>query len=141
MPGKEPEATARGTREPESWRNALSKPFFRGARHVTRARAIRDAFAGVNVAAMSMPQALGYARIAGAPVVTGLYTLLLPLVSVQAPMAAHQHLRGLFERSRALWRLLNRLGGLTGRHATRHVIHLRPSPRASPAAFSFLSQS
>jgi len=33
---------------------------------------------------MSIPQALGYARIAGAPVVTGLYTLLLPLVAFAA---------------------------------------------------------
>ena len=30
---------------------------------------------------MNVPQALGYTRIAGTPVVTGLYTLLLPLVA------------------------------------------------------------
>lgn len=30
---------------------------------------------------MNIPQALGYARIAGAPVITGLYTLLLPIVA------------------------------------------------------------
>src|SRR5437773_2323729 len=30
---------------------------------------------------MNIPQVLGYARIAGAPIVTGLYTLLLPLVA------------------------------------------------------------
>ena len=30
---------------------------------------------------MNIPQALGYTRIAGTPVVTGLYTLLLPLVA------------------------------------------------------------
>jgi MFS superfamily sulfate permease-like transporter len=29
---------------------------------------------------MDIPQVLGYARIAGAPLVTGLYTVLLPLV-------------------------------------------------------------
>src|SRR5580658_1418069 len=54
---------------------------FRGARPVHRAGAVRDALAGVGLAATSVPQALGYARIAGAPVVTGLYTLLLPLVA------------------------------------------------------------
>jgi sulfate permease, SulP family len=33
---------------------------------------------------MNVPQALGYARIAGMPVVTGLCTLLLPLVAFAA---------------------------------------------------------
>jgi MFS superfamily sulfate permease-like transporter len=54
---------------------------FRGLRPFTRSGAIRDSLAGFSLAAMSVPQALGYARIAGAPVVTGLYTLLLPLVA------------------------------------------------------------
>ena len=36
------------------------------------------------LAAMNVPQALGYARIAGMPVVTGLCTLLLPLVAFAA---------------------------------------------------------
>ena len=33
---------------------------------------------------MNIPQALGYTRIAGTPVVTGFYTLLLPLVAFAA---------------------------------------------------------
>src|SRR5215467_14636414 len=53
---------------------------FRGIRPVSRAGVLRDALAGLTLAAMSIPQALGYTRIAGMPVVTGLYTLLLPLV-------------------------------------------------------------
>ncbi len=40
---------------------------------------LRDARAGITLAAMNIPQVLGYTRIAGMPVVTGLYTLLLPL--------------------------------------------------------------
>jgi sulfate permease, SulP family len=47
---------------------------------VSRAGAVRDAVAGFTLAAMNIPQALGYTKIAGTPVVTGLYTLLLPLV-------------------------------------------------------------
>ena len=43
-----------------------------------------DALAGVELAAMSMPQSLGYASIARMPAVTGLYTLLLPLVGFAA---------------------------------------------------------
>src|SRR5271169_3372057 len=57
---------------------------FGGIRPVTRAGALRDALAGITLAAMNVPQALGYARIAGMPVVTGLYTLLLPLVAFAA---------------------------------------------------------
>lgn len=38
-----------------------------------------SATAGLELAAMSMPQSLGYAAIAGMPAVTGLYTLLLPI--------------------------------------------------------------
>ncbi|GHE53602.1 SulP family inorganic anion transporter [Camelimonas fluminis] len=42
--------------------------------------ALRDVMAGVSLASMNAPQVLGYTRIAGTPVVTGLYTVLLPLV-------------------------------------------------------------
>ncbi|MGB7352958.1 MAG: SulP family inorganic anion transporter [Acidobacteriaceae bacterium] len=52
-----------------------------GIRPIRRDQALRDVGAGVGLAAMNIPQALGYARIAGMPVVTGLYTLLLPLVA------------------------------------------------------------
>ncbi len=54
---------------------------FRGIRPFNRSGAIRDALAGFQLAAMNIPQALGYTKIAGMPVVTGFYTLLLPLVA------------------------------------------------------------
>jgi high affinity sulfate transporter 1 len=54
---------------------------FQGIKPVKRAGAVRDALAGVVFAAMDIPQALGYTRIAGMPVVTGLYGLLLPLLA------------------------------------------------------------
>src|SRR5499426_1607870 len=57
---------------------------FQGIGPVSRAGAVRDAVAGFTLAAMNIPQALGYTRIAGTPVVTGLYTLLLPLVAFAA---------------------------------------------------------
>src|ERR1700730_13566182 len=44
----------------------------------------RDGLAGVTLASMNVPQVLGYTRIAGMPVVTGLYTVLLPLVGFAA---------------------------------------------------------
>lgn len=54
---------------------------FQAIKPVTRAGTVRDAFAGFQLAAMNIPQALGYTRIAGMPVVTGFYTLLLPLLA------------------------------------------------------------
>jgi len=45
---------------------------------------VRDTLAGITLAAMNVPQALGSARLAGMPVVTGLYTLLLPLTAFAA---------------------------------------------------------
>src|SRR5690242_9940972 len=42
---------------------------------------VRDLLAGLTLASMNVPQLLGYARIAGMPLVTGLYTaLLVPIV-------------------------------------------------------------
>ena len=54
---------------------------FQGLKPVTRRGALRDALAGIQLAAMNIPQALGYTRIAGMPVVTGFYTLLLPILA------------------------------------------------------------
>jgi sulfate permease, SulP family len=54
---------------------------FEGIRPVTAAGTVRDALAGLTLAAMNVPQALGYTKIAGTPVVTGLYTLLLPPIA------------------------------------------------------------
>ena len=54
---------------------------FGAIRPLGRRQALRDALAGATLASMNVPQVLGYARIAGAPIVAGLYTLLLPLVA------------------------------------------------------------
>jgi SulP family sulfate permease len=56
-----------------------------------RAAAARDALAGVQLASMDIPQVLGYARIAGMPAVTGLYTVFLPLIAF-AFFGASRHL-------------------------------------------------
>jgi len=53
--------------------------------------ALRDVFAGISLASMDIPQVLGYARIAGMPAVTGLYTVFLPLVAF-AFFGASRHL-------------------------------------------------
>lgn len=64
---------------------------FAGLRPLTRLGALRDFIAGLNLASMNVPQVLGYSRIAGMPVVTGLYTLLLPPVAF-ALFGASRHL-------------------------------------------------
>jgi SulP family sulfate permease len=54
---------------------------FGGMRPINGPAVRRDAVAGVELAAMNIPQALGYTAIAGMPAVTGFYTLLLPLLA------------------------------------------------------------
>ena len=46
-----------------------------------RSRILPEIFAGISLAAMNIPQAMGYARIAGVPVIAGLYTLLFPVIA------------------------------------------------------------
>jgi sulfate permease, SulP family len=62
-----------------------------GLRPFSRSGAARDAVAGVTLASMNIPQVLGYTRIAATPVVTGLYTVLLPLVAF-AVFGSSRHL-------------------------------------------------
>lgn len=57
----------------------MRRGLFGGLVPSERRGAMRDALAGVVLASMDIPQVLGYARIAGMPVVAGLYTALLPL--------------------------------------------------------------
>jgi sulfate permease, SulP family len=66
-------------------------PLLRGVLPVHRSRLLPDALAGVTLAALAIPEVLGYARIAGMPVVTGLYTMLLPPI-VFALLGASRHL-------------------------------------------------
>jgi SulP family sulfate permease len=53
---------------------------FKSVLPLTWRSALRDIQAGITFASMDVPQVLGYTRIAGMPVVTGLYTVLLPLL-------------------------------------------------------------
>src|SRR6266542_3482544 len=58
---------------------------------VRRSEVAADVLAGITLAAVSIPVALGYAKIAGMPVVTGLYTLLFPM-AVFAILGSSRHL-------------------------------------------------
>src|SRR5262245_13473080 len=39
-----------------------------------------DMLAGVPLAALAVPEVMGYTKIAGTPVITGVYTMLLPML-------------------------------------------------------------
>ncbi|MBV9921546.1 MAG: SulP family inorganic anion transporter, partial [Pseudonocardia sp.] len=65
--------------------------FLRGIRPVSRARLLPETLAGATLAALAVPEVLGYARIAGMPVVTGLYTMIAPMV-VFALLCSSRHL-------------------------------------------------
>jgi MFS superfamily sulfate permease-like transporter len=54
---------------------------FQGLRPFQWSAVSKNLLAGFTLAAMNIPQSLGYTKIAGTPIVTGLYTLLLPLVA------------------------------------------------------------
>jgi sulfate permease, SulP family len=63
---------------------AMRLALFSSFRPFRRDAAMRDVAAGVILASMNIPQVLGYARIAGMPLVTGLYTVLAPLIAFAA---------------------------------------------------------
>ena len=66
-------------------------PVLQGILPIERSRVPADALAGITLAALGIPASLGYAKIAGMPLVTGLYTLLLPM-AVFAVLGSSRHL-------------------------------------------------
>ena len=72
-----------------SWLRAA--PVMQGLLPVPRSRLLPEALAGLTLAALGIPEVLGYATIAGMPVETGLYTLLLPM-AVFAILGSSRHL-------------------------------------------------
>jgi sulfate permease, SulP family len=58
---------------------------------IERSRASAEVLAGFTLAALGIPAVLGYAKIAGMPLVTGLYTMLLPMAAF-AVLGSSRHL-------------------------------------------------
>ncbi len=54
-------------------------PFFRGILPIERSRVMKDIIAGITLAALAIPEVMGYTKISGTPVITGLYTILIPM--------------------------------------------------------------
>lgn len=54
-------------------------PFMQGILPIQQTGIANEIVAGVTLAALAIPEVMGYTKIAGMPVITGLYTLLVPL--------------------------------------------------------------
>lgn len=68
-----------------------SMPFMHGVLPLHRKQMPSDLLAGVTLAALGIPEVMGYAKIAGMPVITGLYTILIP-IAVFALLGSSRHL-------------------------------------------------
>jgi sulfate permease, SulP family len=53
-------------------------PILQGVLPITTARIPAEILAGITLAAIAVPEVMGYTKIAGTPVITGLYTMLIP---------------------------------------------------------------
>ena len=74
-----------------SQKRRLPVSVLQGLRPVGKGRVPVEVLAGVTLAALAIPEVMGYTKIAGMPVVTGLYTILLPL-AVFAVLGSSRHL-------------------------------------------------
>lgn len=66
-------------------------PILGGILPIDPARVSTDVVAGATLAALAIPEVMGYTKIAGMPVITGLYTILLPII-VFAIFGSSRHL-------------------------------------------------
>ena len=71
--------------------DGLSLPLLRGILPIDTNRVATDMLAGVTLAALGIPEVMGYTKISGTPIVTGLYTLLLPVIAF-ALLGGSRHL-------------------------------------------------
>src|SRR5579864_4381103 len=77
-------------RKARAW-PSQSRPVLQGILPLDRKRIPLDIGAGVTLAALGIPEVMGYTKIAGMPVVTGLYTILVP-IAVFAVLGSSRHL-------------------------------------------------
>jgi len=62
--------------DPRGWVTVLE-----GIRPIDRSLVSKDVVAGVALAALAIPEVMGYTQIAGTPVISGLYTILFPAIA------------------------------------------------------------
>lgn len=59
----------------------IKLPLFQGFGRLSLSSIPKEIMAGVTLAIVSIPEVMGYTRISGTPIVTGIYTLLLPMIA------------------------------------------------------------
>lgn len=64
---------------------------FQGILPVTGSGVTAEVLAGITLAALAIPEVMGYTKISGTPVITGLYTLLIPM-ALYALIGSSRHL-------------------------------------------------
>src|SRR5689334_22477268 len=88
-------AVVHGRKEPVAGRqiSLFGRQFsiMEGVLPIDRARISVDIIAGVTLAALAIPEVMGYTKIAGMPVITGLYTILIP-IALFALLGSSRHL-------------------------------------------------
>jgi SulP family sulfate permease len=62
-------------------RKSIHLPFFQGVLPLNPGQVPLEITAGIAFAAFAIPEVMGYTKIAGMPLVTGIYTILLPMVA------------------------------------------------------------
>src|SRR3954465_3360793 len=77
--------------DPAKGTSKLPISMFEGLLPIDKARLGPEALAGLTLAALAIPEVMGYSNIAGMPVITGLYTLVLPLM-IFAIFGSSRHL-------------------------------------------------
>jgi hypothetical protein len=80
-----------GTMTQDSEGQGLRLPVFQGVLPVDPSGLGRDILAGFTLAALAIPGTMGYTKIIGTPVITGLYTILIPM-SLFAIFGSSRHL-------------------------------------------------
>ncbi len=58
---------------------SLRLPILQGVLPIKGAQIPAEIIAGITLAALAIPEVMGYTKIAGTPVITGLYTILIPM--------------------------------------------------------------
>jgi SulP family sulfate permease len=75
-----------GAKQRSSWFS-----IFQGIFPIERSQVPANIIAGITLAALAIPEVMGYTKISGTPVITGLYTLLIPM-TLYALFGSSRHL-------------------------------------------------
>ena len=58
-------------------------PILQGVLPIKGSQIPAEIIAGITLAALAIPEVMGYTKIAGTPVIFGLYTILMPIVLIE----------------------------------------------------------